>query len=168
MRDREIVRVERAHEHDRPFDEARHLLEQGLVLDELEPRREAEVPRLMRDDVAPARRVEHHLRLFEARRVIREPAHPDRTFRTHDSMAEGTSPEAMPPISKCTTSGSSVSGPKVHRIVRKGRTQRSESGARDRGPKRIDFGQGKLATTDGTISAMTAIVGSPGLSMRAA
>ena len=79
-----------------------------------------------------------------------------------------TSPEAMPPTSKCTTSGTSVSGPNVHKMERSGRTQRSESGARDCGPKRIDFGQGKLAITAGTIRAIAAIVASPGFSMRAA
>ena len=67
-------------------------------------------------------------------------------------------PETMPSTSKGTTSGSSVSAPKVQRIDCSGRTQRR--GRRQRAaraealPQRIDFGQGKLRMIAGTISAM--------------
>ena len=42
-RDFEELGLEFAHQHDRPFDEARDLLEQAFVLDEFEPLREGEV-----------------------------------------------------------------------------------------------------------------------------
>ena len=38
--DRQEFLVERAHQHDRPFDEAGDLVEQHLVLDQLKPLRE--------------------------------------------------------------------------------------------------------------------------------
>src|SRR3712207_7313154 len=56
------------------------------------------------------------------------------------------SPEPIPSTWKCTTSGSSVSGPKVHTIACSGRTQRSEPGSAEAAPQRRDFGQGKLLT----------------------
>ena len=40
-RDVEELRLELAHQHDRPFDEPGDFLEQPLVLDQLEPLREA-------------------------------------------------------------------------------------------------------------------------------
>ena len=64
------------------------------------------------------------------------------------------SPAAMPSTEKGTTSGSSVSGPKVHRIEWSGRTQRSGSGAAELAPQRIDFGHGKLLTMPGSTAAM--------------
>ena len=45
--------VERAHQHDRPFDQPRHLLQQPRILDHLEPLREGEVFRLRLDDRLP-------------------------------------------------------------------------------------------------------------------
>ena len=47
-RDFQEGRVEFAHQHDRPFDEAGDLVEQPLVLDELEPLREREAVRVGR------------------------------------------------------------------------------------------------------------------------
>ena len=78
-----------------------------------------------------------------------------------------TSPEAMPSTSKRTMSGSSVSGPKVQTIECSGLTQRSDAVEVEAGPQRIDFGQGKLRTMAGTISAITSVVGRPGFSMTA-
>ena len=42
-RDRQKRFVERAHQHDRPFDQARDLVEQALVLDQFEPLREGKL-----------------------------------------------------------------------------------------------------------------------------
>jgi hypothetical protein len=85
----------------------------------------------------------------------------------------------MPATSKGTTIGSSVSGPKVQRIERSGRTQRrldvpsasalanSESGGAERAPQRIDVGHGKLRITSGTSSATTSSAARPGFSRTA-
>ncbi len=67
--------VERAHQHHRPFDEARDLLEQRLVLDQLEALREGELLRVGEDDVLAPLRIEHDLRRFQLGDVIVEPAH---------------------------------------------------------------------------------------------
>ena len=69
--------------------------------------------------------------------------------------------------SNATTSGVSVSGPNVQRMDCSGRTQRSEPGAAELAPQRIDFGQGKLFTMPGTISAMTSGTARPGFSTMA-
>ena len=61
-----------------------------------------------------------------------------------------TLPERMPSTAKSTTTGSSVSGPKVQTIDCSGRTQRSDPGSADALPQRIDFGQGKSRITAGT------------------
>ncbi len=66
-----------------------------------------------------------------------------------------------------TTSGDSVSGPKVATMEWSGRTQRSESAALDAAPQRMDFGQGKLLMIAGRISASTSIVSAPARSMTA-
>ena len=71
----------------------------------------------------------------------------------------------MPSTSKSTTTGSSVSGPKVQTIDCSGRTQRSEPGFADAGPQRIDFGQGKPRITAGTSSAMISSAALPGFEM---
>ena len=72
------------------------------------------------------------------------------------------SPTATPSSAKRTISGSSVSGPNMATIECSGRTQRSFPA-----PQRIDFGQGKVFTTSGTISAITSIAGRPGFSITA-
>ncbi len=76
-------------------------------------------------------------------------------------------PAAMPPTAKRTTSGSSVSDAKVHRIDCSGRTQRSASGLSEPRPQRMDFGQGKAWMTVGRSAASTAGVGWPGRSITA-
>ena len=73
----------------------------------------------------------------------------------------------MPSTSKSTTTGSSVSGPKVHRIDCSGRTQRSEPGRAEAAPQRIDFGQGKARMMPGMISATISSAGRPGRSITA-
>ena len=60
-------------------------------------------------------------------------------------------PLLMPSISNGTTLP-----PKMHRIECSGRTQRNRPF-----PQRIDFGQGKLRTISGTISATTCDVARP-------
>ena len=53
-RDGQEILLELAHQHDRPFDQARHLLEQALVLDEFEPVGEGEVAGVGEDDLLAA------------------------------------------------------------------------------------------------------------------
>ena len=81
--------VETSHQHDRPFDQPRHLLQQPSVLDHLQPLREGEVLRLRLDDRLPPLVVEHDLRRFELRHVIVEAAHADRLAAAHEAVAEG-------------------------------------------------------------------------------
>ncbi len=76
-----------------------------------------------------------------------------------------SSPDAMPPTEKRTTSGSSVSAPKVHRIDCSGRTQRSVSGSDEVTPQRMLLGQGKPRISPGIRAATTSEVGCPALWM---
>ena len=88
-------------------------------------------------------------------------------------------PAAIPATSKSTMIGSSVSGPKVQRIERSGRTQRrlavpsasfpakGESDGAERAPQRMDFGQGKARIIAGTASAMISSAARPGFVIRA-
>ncbi len=73
----------------------------------------------------------------------------------------------MPSIENFTTSGSSVSRPKVAMIECSGRTQLSEPGLAERSPQRIDFGHGNVRTITGRISASTSIAARPGFSISA-
>ena len=76
-------------------------------------------------------------------------------------------PASMPSTENFTTSGSSVSGPKVAMIECSGRTQESEPDLAERSPQRIDFGQGKVRMMTGRISAITSIAARPGFSISA-
>ena len=58
-------------------------------------------------------------------------------------------PAAIPPTANGTTSGVSVSGPKVATIDCSGRTQRKAPGSAEAAPQRMDFGQGKLLMISG-------------------
>ena len=73
----------------------------------------------------------------------------------------------MPSMANFTTSGSSVSSPKVAVIACSGRTQFSEPDFAERAPQRIDFGQGKVRTITGSISASTSMVARPFFSISA-
>ncbi len=64
-----------AHQRHRPFDQARDLGQQALVLDQFVALREGELLRLGENDIAAALRVEHHLGLVELGHVVVEPAH---------------------------------------------------------------------------------------------
>ena len=76
-------------------------------------------------------------------------------------------PVSMPSTANFTTSGSSVSRPKVAVIACSGRTQESEPDLAERAPQRIDFGHGKVRMITGRISASTSIVARPGFSISA-
>ena len=82
-------RLELAHEHDGPFHEARDFVQQAFVLDEFEPLSERQGPGIVENDVAPPRRVEHHLRLFQRRDVIVEPAYRDPARREKPVSVRG-------------------------------------------------------------------------------
>ncbi len=56
VRDRQELLVERAHQHDRPFDQARDFVEQRLVLDQLKALREGQLLGIGQDDVLAALR----------------------------------------------------------------------------------------------------------------
>ena len=66
--------LEFAHQHDRPFDEARDLFEQALVLDELEPLREGEALGVGEDDRLAPLGVEHDLGLLQRVDIVVEAA----------------------------------------------------------------------------------------------
>ena len=68
---------------------------------------------------------------------------------------------------ECTTSGSSVSRPKVATMACSGRTHCSAPGFAERSPQRIDFGHGKVRMITGSISASTSSVARPGFSISA-
>jgi hypothetical protein len=140
--DFEEIRLEFAHQHDRPFDEAGDLIQQALVLDQFDALREGEVARVGGDDVLAAFGVEHHAWRLSLPGVVVEAAHGDRVRRV-EAVAERDVAGLDPSTSKSMTSVSSVSGPKVHRIDCSGRTQRSEPGSREALPQRIDLGQGR-------------------------
>ena len=67
----------------------------------------------------------------------------------------------MPSSVNGTISGGSTGPPKVHRIERSGRTQRSVSGRTEPAPQRIDFGHGKLRKIGGSRSAIRSAVARP-------
>ena len=81
-------RLEFAHQHDRPFDEAGDFLEQALVLDEREPLRESEILRVGEDDRLAPVGVEHDLGLLQGVDIIVVAADMDRPGR-HEAMAPG-------------------------------------------------------------------------------
>ena len=78
--------VERAHQHHRPFDEARDFVEETFVLDHFKPLGEGKLLCLGADDVAAALGVEHDLGLPELALIIVETPHRER-LRREESMA---------------------------------------------------------------------------------
>ena len=74
----EEFRLERAHQHDRPFDEARDFVEQRLVLDQFKALRKGELLGIGQDRVLAPLRIEHDLGVEQLRLVILEAAHIDR------------------------------------------------------------------------------------------
>ena len=81
-------RLEFAHQHHRPFDEAGDFLEQALVLDERQPLRESKILRVGEDDRLAPVGVEHDLGLRERVDIIVVAADMDRRGR-HEAMAPG-------------------------------------------------------------------------------
>ena len=86
VRDRQEACIERAHQHDRPFDQPGDFLQQAFVLDQLVALREGEILRVGKDDLGAPRRIEHDLGLLELRDVIVEAPHRER-LRRHEAMA---------------------------------------------------------------------------------
>ena len=78
--------VERAHQHDRPFDETRNFGQQPLVLDQFESLREGKLLGFGEDDVAPPLGIEHDLGLAELVHVVGEPPHRER-LRREEAMS---------------------------------------------------------------------------------
>ncbi len=78
--------VERAHQRNRPFDEAGNFVEQRLVFDQFVALREGEVLCLVEHDLLAPRRVEHDLRLFELGHVVVEAFDAERRW-TEEAVA---------------------------------------------------------------------------------
>ncbi len=87
-RDVEKIGLEFAHEHDGPFDEARDLLDQALVLDQLQTLREGQRPRVLADDRLAPVGVEHDLGLQQRIDIVLVAADGDRSGR-HEAVAPG-------------------------------------------------------------------------------
>ncbi len=81
-------RLELAHEHDRPFDQARDFLEQTLVLNKRQPLGEGELFGIGEDDRLAPVGVEHDLRLVQRVNIIVVTANMNR-LRRHEAMAPG-------------------------------------------------------------------------------
>ena len=90
--------------------------------------------------------------------IVVEAPHLDRVRAPGSGGRAWCVPAAMPSTWNGTTSGSSVSGPKVATIECSGRTQVSRPT-----PQRIDFGHGKVRITTGSISDSTLDRGTAGL-----
>jgi hypothetical protein len=86
--DRQEFLIERTHQHHRPFHQARDLVEQPLILDQLKTLREGKLLGIGQDDVLAARRIEHDFCRLQLGLVIPEAAHADRR-RRHEAVAEG-------------------------------------------------------------------------------
>ena len=87
-RDRQILPLELAHQHDRPFDQPRDFVEQPLVLDQVEPMRQRQRFGVGQDDRLAPLGVEHHARALQRGNIILETAHLDRP-RREKTMAVG-------------------------------------------------------------------------------
>ena len=85
--DRQEFLVERTHQHHRPFDQARDLVEQHLILDQFETLREGKLLGVGENDILAALRIEHDLGRLQFRLVILEAAHIDGR-RRHEAMAK--------------------------------------------------------------------------------
>ena len=83
----EIGGLEFAHQHDRPFDQARDLVEQPFVLDQRQPLRERQVLGVGEDDRLAPLRVEYDLGLLQGVDVVVETADTDRRW-SHEAMAK--------------------------------------------------------------------------------
>ena len=81
-------RLELAHQHDRPFDQARDFLKQAFVLDERQPLSEGEVFGVGEDDRLAPVGVEHDLRFLQRVDVIVEAADMN-WLRRHEAVAPG-------------------------------------------------------------------------------
>ena len=81
-------RLELAHQHDRPFDQARNFLKQAFVLDQRQPLRESKVFGIGEDDRLAAVGVEHDLRLLQRVDIVVEAADMNWLGR-HEAVAPG-------------------------------------------------------------------------------
>ena len=129
-RDVEEGLVEGAHQHHRPFHEARHLVQQALVLHEVEAAGEGEVAGVVQDHVLAPLGVEDDLRALQGLDVVVEPAHLDRPRAPGSDGRRSRCRPRCRSTENGTTSGVSVSGPKVATIDCSGRTQRKAAGLR--------------------------------------
>ena len=78
--------VERAHQHDRPFDQPGDLRQQPGILHQFVALGKGEILGIGENDLAAPLGVEHDLGLFELGGVVLQPAHLER-LRRHEAMA---------------------------------------------------------------------------------
>jgi hypothetical protein len=76
-RDVEEFLLELAHQHDRPFDQPRHFVEQPLVGDDIQPGGEGEVGGVGLDDLLAALGIEHDPGRLQSRDIVVKAAHGD-------------------------------------------------------------------------------------------
>ena len=163
----EIVLLEFAHQHDRPFDEAGDLLEQALVLDERQPLGEGEGLGVLEDDRLAPVGVEHDFGLLQRLDVVVEAPDRDR-LRRHEAVAPGD-------VAGCDAVDGE--GHDLGRVVRRGEgaedsaqrahpAQARRSGPRPR-PSASTSARGRRARSAGTISATASLVERPGFSIAA-
>ena len=62
-------------------------MQERFILDEFEPMRQGKIARVVQNNIAPPRGIEHHLGFFQRRNIIVEPAHLDSAGR-HEPVAE--------------------------------------------------------------------------------
>ena len=67
-----------AHQHNRPFNQARHFFEQRFIFDQIETGRECDILRIRQDDFLAAVRVQNDLGFFKLGDVVVETANGDR------------------------------------------------------------------------------------------
>ena len=126
-----------ADQHHRPFGQARHFVQQPLVLDQFEAQRESLLLRVVQDDLLALGGVEHHMRGAQLLVIIVEAAHLDLACRQETDVRASCCPLVTPANANGTTSPS-----KVQRMECSGRTQRTATAVER---QRMDFGQGSLA-----------------------
>ncbi len=87
-RNLQIILLEGAHQHLRPFDETGDFFQQAFVFHQIEAVGEGKILGVMQDDVLAALGIQHDLCLFEARDIVLETSHGDRAGRV-ETMAIG-------------------------------------------------------------------------------
>ena len=147
--------IDRAHQHDRPFDQAGDLVEQALVRFDLELVEAGDLLGVAQDHRAPLRRVEHDVGAAQLRPVVLEVRGLERRRRRgSDGRASCRrtrtlpAPRSMPPPTARPLNRQTM--------LCNGRTQ-----AKRLAPQRIDFGQPSACTACGIRSTAPSLSAGP-------